>query len=99
MRRPELFKTSDLETERGWKWLMDDSGHVWFYIDDTYWFLFPNGGGAYGLCLYDDESTGNFPRRVFESADAFLHAKIFANGTCVLDRLGDFMSYEPDGCA
>lgn len=98
MAKPELFKTTDLETERGWRWLMEDSGHVWFFIDGTYWFLFPNGGSSYGLCYYEDEATGNYPRWVFGSATEFLHAKLFRNGTCVLDRLGEFMSYEPMAC-
>ena len=96
MDNPELFKTTDLETEHGWKWLMDAAGHVWFHIDGTYYFLFPNGGRSYGLCYYGDKATGNFPRWTFNSEDEFLHAKLFANDTCVLDRLGEFMSYEPE---
>ena len=38
MDTPELYKTTDLETEHGWKWLMDAAGHVWFHIDGTYYF-------------------------------------------------------------
>ena len=96
MDTPELFKTTDLETEHGWRWLLDDCGHVWFHIDGTYYFLFPEGAHKYGLCLYEDKETGNFPRWTFKSEDEFLHAKLFANDTCVLDRLGEFMSYEPE---
>lgn len=95
MNSPELFKTSDLETELGWRWLLEDSGHIWFHIDGTYYFLFPEGSHKYGLCYYEDKETGNFPRWTFNSEDEFLHAKLF-NGTCVLERLGEFMSYEPE---
>lgn len=95
MNNPELFKTSDLETERGWRWLMEDFGHIWFALDETYYFLFPEGKHRYGLCLYADRETGNFPRQVFHSEDEFLNAKLF-NGKSVLERLGDFWSYEPE---
>ena len=95
MNMPELFKTSDLKTERGWRWLMDDYGHIWFHIDGTYYFLFPEGAHKYGLCYYEDKETGNFPRWTFNSEDEFLHAKLF-NGKSVLERLGEFMSYEPE---
>ena len=96
MNMPELFKTTDLDSEHGWRWLIDAVGHVWFYIDGTYWFLFPAGERKFGLCYYKDNETGNCPRWVFNSVDEFLHAKLFKNDTCVLDRLGEFMSYEPE---
>ena len=94
MKSPELFKTTDLETEHGWRWLMEDFGHIWFHIVDTYYFLFPEGAHRYGLCYYADNETGNFPRWQFKSETEFLNAKLF-NGKSVLERLGEFMSYEP----
>lgn len=92
---PKLFKTTDLETERGWRWLMEDFGHVWFAIDGAYYFLFPLGTHRYGLCHYSDKDTGNFPRWTFNSETEFLNAKLF-NGKSAMERLGDFMSYEPE---
>ena len=94
MKLPQLFKTTDLETEHGWRWLMEDFVHIWFHIDDTYYFLFPEGAHRYGLSYYSDNETGNFPRWQFKSETEFLNAKIFS-GKSVLERLGEFMSYEP----
>ena len=95
MNSPEVFKTTDLETEHGWRCLMEDYGHIWFHIDSRYYFLFPEGTHRYGLCFYEDEATGNFPRWQFKSETEFLNAKLF-NGKSVLERLGEFMSYEPE---
>ena len=53
MKLPQLFKTTDLETEHGWRWLMEDFVHIWFHIDDTYYFLFPEGAHRYGLSYYE----------------------------------------------
>ncbi len=47
---PKLFKAADLETERGWRWLMEDFGHVWFAIDGIYYFLFPLDAHRYCPC-------------------------------------------------
>lgn len=96
MKKPEVFEVGDLKTYTDWRWLMEDFGHIWFFIDDTYWFLFPLGRHKYGLCYYEDSATGNFPRWIFNSEDMFLKAKLFKGGTCVLDRLGEFKSYEPE---
>lgn len=95
MNSPELFETTDLQSEQGWRWLLEDSGHIWFHIDGTYYFLFPEGSHKYGLCLYEDKATGNFPRWEFNSETEFLNAKLF-DGESVLERLGEFMSYEPE---
>ena len=41
---------------------MGGYGHIWFYVDGTYYFLFPEGPHTYGLCLGEDERNGNVPR-------------------------------------
>ena len=88
---PKLYKASDLDTYAQWYSLMEEYGHICFYLDGQYYFLFPEGPHKYGLCLGEDEATGNFPRWEFGSEDEFLHAPMFG-GKCILDRLDEVLS-------
>lgn len=87
-------RASDLQTEEDWRVLLEEFGHIWFVLDGQRYFVFPEGPHRYGLCLGEDEKTGNFPRWVFESEDAFLSAKLFG-GRCILERLDEVMVYTP----
>ncbi len=95
MKYPKLFRASDLCTEKDWRWHLEDSGHIWFWLDGRYYFVFPEGEHKFGLCYYEDSETGNFPRWTFDSESALLNEKIF-NGKSILERLDDVMSYEPE---
>lgn len=92
--RPELYRTEDLHTYADWLSFLVDYGHIWFYLDGTYYFLFPEGPHKYGLCLGEDEATGNFPRWEFSSEDEFLNATMFG-GKNIIDRSEDLMSWDP----
>ena len=92
--KPELFKVNDLKTYSQWFTSMEDYGHIWFYLDDTYYFLFPLGAHKYGLCLGEDEANGNLPRWTFNSEDEFIISPMFG-GRTVLERSDDIMSWEP----
>lgn len=91
---PTPSKCQTLTTREGWIWLMEDYGHVWFYLDGKYYFLFPEGPHKYGLCYGEDEVTGNFPRWEFNSEIEFLEAPLFS-GKCMLERLDDVLDWEP----
>lgn len=93
-RECRLRRAPDLQTEADWRVLLEDYGHVWFVLDGQRYFVFPEGPHRYGLCLGEDEATGNFPRWTFESEDAFLNAKLFG-GRCILERLGEVLVYDP----
>ena len=92
--KPALYKVTDLNTYRQWFTLMEDYGHIWFYVDGNYYFLFPEGPHKYGLCLGEDEATGNFLRWEFNSEDEFIKARIFG-GKNVLERADDILSWDP----
>lgn len=89
----KIFKPSDLQSKESWLELLETFGHIWFTLDGIFYFVFPEGPHKYGMCLREDEATGNFPRWEFESEDEFLNAKLF-NGKCILERLDDVMCYE-----
>ena len=91
---PELYKCNDLKTYGQWFSLMEEYGHIWFHIDGTYYFLFPEGLHKYGLCLGEDEKTGNLPRWEFNSEDEFINAPIFG-GRTVLERADEILSWNP----
>ena len=91
--QPRLYKPSRLQTKEGWIELLEDYGHVWFTLDGVFYFVFPEGPHKYGMCLREDETTGNFPRWRFDSEAAFLNAKLF-NGRSILERLSEVMCYE-----
>ncbi|MBQ7251999.1 MAG: hypothetical protein IJS32_05290 [Kiritimatiellae bacterium] len=90
----ELFRDESLSTGEGWKYVLETFGHVWFVLDGQRYFVFPEGPHRYGLCLGEDERTGNFPRWEFDSEEAFLNAKLFG-GRCILERLGEVLVYDP----
>lgn len=92
--KPELYKTEDLRTYAEWFSFLEDYGHVWFNIDGEYYFLFPEGPHKYGLCLGEDEKSGNSPRWVFDSEDEFLSAPMF-DGKTIIERSGDILSWDP----
>ena len=92
--KPELYRVDDLKTYDQWYSLMEDFGHIWFYVDGTYYFLFPEGPHKYGLCLGEDEATGNFPRWEFDSEDEFIRTPMFG-GRTVLERADDILSWDP----
>lgn len=92
--RPELYRTEDLRSYAEWLLFLAEYGHVWFYLDGQYYFLFPEGPHKYGLCLGEDEATGNFPRWEFNSEEEFLTAAMFG-GKTIVDRSGDLMSWDP----
>lgn len=92
-RLPELFKVNDLNTYAEWFSLMEEYGHICFYIDGQYYFLFPEGPHKYGLCLGEDEKSGNRPRWEFNSEDEFLNAPMFG-GKSILDRLDDVWAWD-----
>lgn len=91
--QPRLYRASNLQTESDWREALLEYGHIWFTLDGIFYFVFPEGPHKYGMCLREDEATGNFPRWEFESEDEFLNAKLF-NGKCILERLDDVMCYE-----
>ena len=92
--KPELYRVDDLHTYRQWYSLMEEYGHIWFYVDGTYYFLFPEGPHKYGLCLGEDERNGNMPRWEFNSEDEFINAPLF-DGKNVLERSKDILSWDP----
>ena len=91
---PELYKTETLGSVENWIGFLEDFGHLWFYIDERYYFLFPLGAHRYGLCYGEDEQNGNSPRWVFESELAFIHAKSF-NGKSIIQRENELLSWDP----
>ncbi len=91
--KPELHRVNDLHTYRQWYSLMEEYGHIWFYVDGTYYFL-PGRADKYGLCLGEDERNGNVPRWEFNSEDEFLNARMFG-GKNVLERSDDILSWDP----
>lgn len=91
---PELFRDEALSTVEGWTYVLKSYGHVWFAIDGVRYFVFPMGPHAYGLCLAEDEATGNRPRWQFKSEYEFLNAPMY-DGRSIKDRLADILSYEP----
>ena len=92
--KPELYRVNDLNTYRQWYSLMEEYGHIWFYVDDTYYFLFPEGPHKYGLCLGEDERNGKLPRWEVNSEDEFINAPMFG-GKNVLERSKDILSWDP----
>lgn len=92
--KPELYKANDLMTYRQWITLMEEFGHIWFYLDGSYYFLFPLGDHRYGMCLGEDEATGNLPRWKFDSEEEFIHVPMFG-GKSILERAADVLSWDP----
>ena len=92
--KPALYKVNDLKTYEQWRSIMEEYGHIWFYLDETYYFLFPDGAHKYGLCLGEEEINGNIPRWHFNSEDEFIKAPIFKEKT-ILERVDDVMSWDP----
>ena len=91
--KPELYKVNDLKTYDQWFSLMEGYGHIWFHVDGAYYFLFPLGPHKYGLCLGEDEASGNIPRWTFDSEDEFIKAPMFG-GKTVLERADDILSWD-----
>ena len=73
----ELFRDMALTTCDGWRHVLKSYGHVWFSLDGVRYFVFPEGPHSYGLCLAEDETSGNHPRRHFSSENEFLEAPLF----------------------
>lgn len=92
--KPVLYKVNDLNTYEQWFSMMEGYGHIWFYIDGVYYFLFPEGAHKYGLCLGEDEANGNKPRWHFNSEDEFIKMPMFGEKT-ILERADDVMSWDP----
>lgn len=90
----ELFRDEVLRTVDGWVYVLKSYGHIWFSLDGVRYFVFPIGPHAYGLCLAEDEESGNHPRWRFASEQEFLNAPLF-NGRSITDRLAEVMAYEP----
>lgn len=91
--QPRLYRASNLQTASDWQEALREYGHIWFSLDGVFYFVFPEGPHKYGMCLREDEATGNFPRWKFDSEDAFLNAKLF-DGRSILERLSEVMCYE-----
>ena len=93
--KPELVPYDDYRTETGWRWLLDDDAHAWFYVAGRYYFLFPEMSPfRFGLCYGEDSITGNFPRWKFKSIDEFLNEPMF-EGKSILEHLPDILGWDP----
>lgn len=93
---PELELYDSYRTQDGWWEMLKSDGHVWFFVEGRYYFLFPESPRGFGLCFGEDELTGNFPRWTFNSADEFFAAKLF-NGKTILECLDSVRGWQP-GC-
>ena len=89
--KPALFKVNDLKTYNDWFTLMEGYGHIAFYIDGKYYWLYPEGPHKYGLCYGDDDPY--VARCTFNSEDEFIYAPMFS-GKCVLERADDIWAWE-----
>ena len=94
---PELVDYDSHRSEEGWRHMLDDDGHVWFYLRGRYYFVFPESKPyRFGMCYGEDEMTGNFPRWKFKDADELLSSPMF-DGRSIKDFLPEVKGWEP-GC-
>lgn len=91
---PELESYDSYKTIEGWREMLKSEGHVWFFVEGRYYFLFPEAKDGYGLCYGEDELTGNFARWTFRSADEFFSAKLF-NGKSIFECLPAVYGWQP----
>ena len=92
---PELVEYDSHRSEDGWRHLLKDDGHVWFFVRGKYYFIFPEARPyRFGMCYGADEVTGNFARWKFKSVEEVLSAPMF-DGKCIKDLLPEIQGWEP----